>query len=125
MRDIGILKAAELYTNPYNLTVSIEEDKKSRQHTIRVLCGPVHDQEPMLTIEPFSRAKNVTIAYLESILLDDVIALAQNESGSETNMMPDLVEDTIECLTPDVVAWIAERLHKTGRAETKEMVAAV
>jgi hypothetical protein len=129
-KTMGISKitALEIFTNPGDLEICIEQEKEGAKFSIGIFRGPGHNFKPMLTSQPFAEkledavgAVKGTLESIHEILTKD---LADRKSFSSLYLNPSGLEiDQSKILNQDLIARILDELRQHRVASTYKMLA--
>lgn len=61
MLSFEIWTAIEIFSNPYDLEISIIHDRNSGQFAICINRGPNNNYKPLFTPEPFTKSLNIAV----------------------------------------------------------------
>jgi hypothetical protein len=68
MNDIPRATKLEIFTNPHDLTFTVNQDKESEKFAVGIFRGPDHQREALVTTEPFTRTREKALNVIREIL---------------------------------------------------------
>lgn len=125
---MSLITAMEIFTNPYDLEVTVGRTDKDSKFSIFMSRGPGHRFKILITSEPFAKKLEDAIKGIEEILGMVVQVMEKEfenrESIPSQYLNPDNQRiDRSKILTPELIEQITESLHKNKFARTYEMLA--
>jgi hypothetical protein len=68
MNDISRTTKLEIFTNPHDLTFTINKDTESEKFAFGIFRGPEHRGKVLVTTEPFTRTREKALNVIREIL---------------------------------------------------------
>ena len=68
MNDISRIKKFEIFTNPHDLTFTVNQDEESGKFAVGIFRGPDNQGEALVTTEPFTRTREKALNVIRGIL---------------------------------------------------------
>ena len=122
-----MLTALEMFTNPYDLTISIGREKmESGRYALAICRGPGHNFKPMINSQPFTEKLDEVIQEIKKIL-DTVVQLMTKEFEDKRSIPSQYLNpdgqtlDPSKVLSAELIAQIIEKLETKQIAHTSEM----
>ena len=129
LMGLTIITALEIFTNPYDLEISIGHEKGGKRHIIAFTCGPGHNFKPLITSDPFNGKHRDAVKTVKATLTMIHEAMkkefADPKSMLSERLNPGSQEiDQSKILTPDLIKRIIKKLQDGPVAKTYEMTGA-
>jgi len=125
---IIMLTALEIFTNPWDLEITIGQKKDGAKFAIGIFRGPGHNFKPILTSQPFAETREDAIRAVEKALQTIHEAVTKEFKNSRSLVYQYLnpdgnVIDQSKVLNPDLITRILEELRVHEKASTCKMFA--
>ncbi len=125
-----MITALEIFTNPSDLEITIEQEKEGAKFAVGIFRGPGHNFKPMLTSQPFAEKLEDAVETIKRTLESIHEALtkdfADRKSLPSQYLNPDGLEiDQSKVLNPKLIARILNELRQHRVASTYKMLASV
>jgi len=123
-----MITALEIFTNPDDLKIVIEQKNDGDKFSIGIFRGPSHNYKPMLTSQPFAEKPEDAIKEIKEIL-ESIRQAVTNEFADRKSLPfqylnPDRQEiDQSKVLNLDTINQILDELRQRQVASTYKMPA--
>ena len=132
MAGITMSTALEVFTNPYDLFISIGQEKDGGKYVFVIMRGPGHDFKPLISTTPFFGSAEDAVKALE-LNLNLMSMAARTAFANKKGDMEILLLladhglsggiDESNVLNPDLIKRIGVELRERRVAKTYEMQA--
>lgn len=127
---LSMLTVLEIFTNPDDLEITVEQEKKSAKFSIGIFRGPRHNFKPMLTSRPFTESQEDAIKSIKKIF-QTVYNVAIKEFEDKESFAFQYFKhdnqkiDQSKVLNQDMITRILDELRQHRVVSTHKMFATI